>query len=291
MTVVAHTRSEYAALAGRGRDDRPAGERAVVPTMGALHAGHMRLVDAARELVGPYGEVVVTIFVNPTQFGAGEDLASYPRPFHQDIQLCTEAGVDLVFAPLIEEMYPRGTGLATMSNVAPGPVGEILEGVDRPGHFTGVLTVVSKLLNITQPQHALFGEKDYQQLALINNMVIDLDMPVQIHGVPTVRDSDGVALSSRNAYLTESEREIAQSIPVALTAAQHATGTVAEKLAAAHALLSPQIDLGYLEAMTNDLTARLNPDSVAESGRILFAGRVGTTRLIDNCAINPGGPA
>lgn len=291
MTVVVHTRSEYAALAGRARSGQPVGERAVVPTMGALHAGHMQLVKEARKVVGETGEVVVTIFVNPTQFGANEDLASYPRPFHEDIALCTEAGVDLVFAPLVEEMYPDGAILNFMTSVQPGPVGEILEALDRPGHFAGMLTVVAKLFNITQPNHAFFGAKDYQQLALVNNMVLDLNIPVKVHGVATVRDSDGVALSSRNAYLSDHERQVAGSIPTALTAARNHAGTVAQKLALALELLSGEIDVVYLEAMAVDLSTRLNPDSVAESGRILFAGMVGTTRLIDNCDINSGDSA
>jgi pantoate--beta-alanine ligase len=178
-----------------------------------------------------------------------------------------------------------------MTNVQPGPVGEILEALDRPGHFAGMLTVVAKLLAITQPRHAFFGAKDYQQLALVNNMVRDLNMPITVHGVATVRDPDGVALSSRNTYLSDHEREVARSIPAALTAAQNLTGTVAEKLALALELLSNEIEVVYLEAMAVDLSARLNPDSVAESGRILFAGMVGTTRLIDNCSIQMGDSA
>jgi pantoate--beta-alanine ligase len=154
-----------------------------------------------------------------------------------------------------------------------------------------MLTVVAKLLNITQPHHAFFGEKDYQQLALVKNMVRDLNMPVKVHGIATVRDSDGVALSSRNAYLSNAEREVARSIPRALTAAQNEVGTVGQKLTAAQALLSDEIELIYLEAMTSDLSDRLNPAAIADSGRILFAGRVGTTRLIDNCDLNSKGSA
>jgi pantoate--beta-alanine ligase len=291
MTLVVPTRREYAAVAGRVRSDQPVGERACVPTMGALHAGHIQLVKEARKVVGESGEVVVTIFVNPTQFGAHEDLASYPRPLSEDIARCTEAGVDLVFAPLVEEMYPGGATLDSMTSIHPGPVGKILEAVDRPDHFAGMLTVVAKLLNITQPHHAFFGEKDYQQLALVKNMVRDLNMPVKVHGIATVRDSDGVALSSRNAYLSNAEREVARSIPRALTAAQNEVGTVGQKLTAAQALLSDEIELIYLDAMTSDLFDRLNPAAIADSGRILFAGRVGTTRLIDNCDLNSKGSA
>jgi len=281
VTVVAHTRAEYATLSGRAP-----GEKAVVPTMGALHAGHLKLVEHARESVGSQGEVVVTIFVNPTQFGIQEDLASYPRPFMNDIQLCTQAGVDLVFAPLVEEMYPSNSSLSAMTSVEPGPIGDILEGADRPGHFSGVLTVVAKLLNITQADHSFFGEKDYQQLALITNMVKDLDFPVQVHGVPTVRDSDGLAMSSRNTYLSESERVTAGLIPQALFAAQSLRGTVADKLALVRETLSTDIEISYIEAMSLDLSARLTDDSIPETGRLLIAANIGSTRLIDNCAIN-----
>lgn len=286
MTVVVHTRSEYAAWVGLTNS-----ERACVPTMGALHAGHLQLVKEARKIVGDSGQVVVTIFVNPTQFGANEDLTSYPRSLPEDIALCTEAGVDLVFAPLVPEMYPDGATLNFMTSVQPGPVGEILEALDRPDHFAGMLTVVAKLFNITQPKHAFFGEKDYQQLALVKNMVRDLNMPVTVHGVPTVRDADGVALSSRNANLSAVDRHVARSIPVALAAAQNLAGTVAEKLGLAQELLSEKIEIMYLEALSNDLSARLDSSMVADSGRILFAGRVGTTRLLDNCNVSAGNSA
>lgn len=286
MTVVVHTRSEYAAWVGLTNS-----ERACVPTMGALHAGHLQLVKEARKIVGDSGQVVVTIFVNPTQFGANEDLASYPRSLTEDIALCTEAGVDLVFAPLVPEMYPDGATLNSMTSVLPGPVGEILEALDRPDHFAGMLTVVAKLFNITQPKHAFFGEKDYQQLALVKNMVRDLNMPVTVHGVTTVRDADGVALSSRNANLSDVDRHVARSIPVALAAAQNLAGTVVEKLGLAQELLSEKIEIMYLEALSNDLSARLDSSMVADSGRILFAGRVGTTRLLDNCNVSAGNSA
>lgn len=286
MTVVVHTRSEYAAWVGQNNS-----ERACVPTMGALHAGHLQLVKEARKIVGDSGQVVVTIFVNPTQFGANEDLTSYPRSLPEDIALCTEAGVDLVFAPLVPEMYPDGATLNFMTSVQPGPVGEILEALDRPDHFAGMLTVVAKLFNITQPKHAFFGEKDYQQLALVKNMVRDLNMPVTVHGVTTVRDADGVALSSRNANLSDVDRHVARSIPVALAAAQNLAGTVAEKLGLAQELLSEKIEIMYLEALSNDLSARLDSSMVADSGRILFAGRVGTTRLLDNCNVSAGNSA
>lgn len=292
MTVIAHTIAEYSALSGR-----LPGARAFVPTMGALHAGHMKLVEQAREQVGPEGEVVVSIFVNPTQFGANEDLAQYPRPFLDDVRLCTEHGVDLVFAPLVEEMYPDGIGFDSvttgttktqMTMVTANQLSSILEGADRPGHFSGVLTVVAKLFNITAPDHAFFGEKDYQQLALIRAMVRDLNFPLTVHGVPTVRDHDGLAMSSRNVYLRPEERERALTIPQALNVAQRAEGTVGDKLNAARSVLSPDIEIAYLEAMTVDLSQRLNPDVVADSGRILIAAKVGATRLLDNTDIHAG---
>lgn len=281
MTVIAHTIAEYAALSGR-----LPGERAFVPTMGALHAGHMKLVERAREVVGPEGEVVVSVFVNPTQFGANEDLAQYPRPFLDDVRMCTDYGVDLVFAPLVEEMYPGGVSFDNMTMVQPSNIASILEGADRPGHFSGMLTVVAKLFNITQADHAFFGEKDYQQLSLVSAMARDLNFPLTVHGVPTVRDHDGLALSSRNVFLSDSERELALTIPQSLTAAQETQGTVADKLEAARSVLAPEIELAYLEAMTLDLTQRLNPDAIVESGRLLIAAKVGTTRLLDNCDIN-----
>lgn len=292
MTVIAHTIAEYSAFSGR-----LPGARAFVPTMGALHAGHMKLVEQAREQVGPEGEVVVSIFVNPTQFGANEDLAQYPRPFLDDVRLCTEHGVDLVFAPLVEEMYPDGIGFDSvttgttktqMTMVTANQLSSILEGADRPGHFSGVLTVVAKLFNITAPDHAFFGEKDYQQLALIRAMVRDLNFPLTVHGVPTVRDHDGLAMSSRNVYLRPEERERALTIPQALNVAQRAEGTVGDKLDAARSVLSPDIEIAYLEAMTVDLSQRLNPVVVADSGRILIAAKVGATRLLDNTDIHAG---
>lgn len=284
MTVIAHTIAEYAALSGR-----LPGERAFVPTMGALHAGHMKLVERAREVVGPEGEVVVSVFVNPTQFGANEDLAQYPRPFLDDVRMCTDYGVDLVFAPLVEEMYPGGVSFDNMTMVQPSNIASILEGADRPGHFSGMLTVVAKLFNTTQADHAFFGEKDYQQLSLVSAMARDLNFPLTVHGVPTVRDHDGLALSSRNVFLSDSERELALTIPQSLTAAQETQGTVADKLEAARSVLAPEIELAYLEAMTLDLTQRLNPDAIVESGRLLIAAKVGTTRLLDNCDINVNG--
>ena len=177
------------------------GNRAVVPTMGALHQGHLDLVDAARERVGSNGEVVVTIFVNPTQFGHTAEFEHYPRTLESDFEKCYTSGVDIVFAPSAAEMYPDAGAPSEYVSVHPGPLGAILEGADRPGHFAGVLTIVAKLLNLTKPDCAFFGEKDYQQLILISQMVRQLNFPVQIIGTPTRREPDGLAMSSRNMFL------------------------------------------------------------------------------------------
>ncbi|BAU84211.1 pantoate--beta-alanine ligase [Streptomyces laurentii] len=191
------------------------GPRAVVMTMGALHEGHATLVRAARDRVGPDGTVVVTVFVNPLQFGAGEDLDRYPRTLDSDLTLARAAGADAVFAPSVDEVYPGGE---PQVRITAGPMGERLEGASRPGHFDGVLTVVAKLLHLTRPDLAFFGQKDAQQLALIRRMARDLDFPVEIVGVPTVREADGLALSSRNRYLSTPERHTALALSRALFA-------------------------------------------------------------------------
>jgi pantoate--beta-alanine ligase len=205
--TVATTRAELAAAR-----DALRGTVAVVMTMGALHEGHAALLRAARQAAD---HVLVTIFVNPLQFGPNEDFDRYPRTFDSDLEIVREAGAELVFAPTRDEIYPGGEPSA---RVNPGPPGEILEGASRPGFFHGVLTVVLKLLHLTRPDAALFGEKDYQQLALIRAMVRDLDLPVEIVGVPTVREPDGLALSSRNRYLSAAERRAALALSVALRA-------------------------------------------------------------------------
>ncbi|MFF3505237.1 pantoate--beta-alanine ligase [Streptomyces sp. NPDC003247] len=192
-----------------------AGRRAVVMTMGALHDGHATLIRAARELAGADGEVVVTVFVNPLQFGAGEDLDRYPRTLDSDVKIAEQAGADVVLAPSVDEVYPGGE---PQVRVAAGPMGERLEGSSRPGHFDGVLTVVAKLLHLTRPDVALFGQKDAQQLALIRRMVRDLNFGVEIVAVPTVREEDGLALSSRNRYLSRAERRTALVLSQALFA-------------------------------------------------------------------------
>ncbi|MEV7426131.1 MULTISPECIES: pantoate--beta-alanine ligase [unclassified Streptomyces] len=202
------------------------GRTAAVLTMGALHEGHAALVRAARAHVGPDGFVVVTVFVNPLQFGAGEDLDRYPRTLEADLEVAGAAGADAVFAPSADEVYPDGAPLVTL---AAGPMGERLEGASRPGHFDGMLTVVAKLLHLTRADASFFGTKDAQQLALVRRMVRDLNFPAEIVGVPTVREEDGLALSSRNRYLSPAERRTALALSRALFAAR-------DRLGAQHAL-------------------------------------------------------
>ncbi|ULR52574.1 pantoate--beta-alanine ligase [Streptomyces deccanensis] len=209
MTItVLRTADELHARARTGR-------RAVVMTMGALHEGHATLVRTAREIAGDAGEVVVTVFVNPLQFGAGEDLDRYPRTLDADVKLAEQAGADVVFAPSVDEVYPGGE---PQVRITAGPMGERLEGASRPGHFDGMLTVVAKLLHLTRPDVALYGQKDAQQLALIRRMVRDLNFGMEIVGVPTVREPDGLALSSRNRYLSTEERRTALALSQALFA-------------------------------------------------------------------------
>ncbi|MFH9723910.1 pantoate--beta-alanine ligase [Streptomyces sp. NPDC017254] len=197
-------------------DSGSGARRAVVMTMGALHEGHATLVRTAREQVGADGTVVVTVFVNPLQFGAGEDLDRYPRTLDADLELAFAAGASAVFAPSVDEVYPGGE---PQVRITAGPMGERLEGASRPGHFDGMLTVVAKLLHLTAPDLAFFGQKDAQQLALIRRMARDLNFPVEIVGVPTVREGDGLALSSRNRYLSSEERRTALALSGALFAA------------------------------------------------------------------------
>lgn len=262
------------ALRGVGR------QVALVPTMGALHAGHLEIVRQAK-LRGAV--VVVSIFVNPLQFGAGEDLDAYPRTLDADLDLLRAEGVELAFAPSVSAMYPNGQ--RTM--VHPGPLGAELEGASRPTHFAGMLTVVAKLLQIVAPNTAYFGEKDYQQLTLIRQMVRDLNFDVEILGVPTVREQDGLALSSRNRYLDETQRAAAATISAALVAGAHAAaGGVEGILATAREVLAttPEIVVDYLEVRGVDL----GPAPERGDGRLLVAARVGTTRLIDNVGVAVG---
>jgi pantoate--beta-alanine ligase len=260
-----------------------AGPVAVVMTMGALHRGHATLVQAARLRAR---SVLVTIFLNPLQFGAGEDLDRYPKTFEADLALCTREGADVVFAPTPDVVYPDGDPLV---RVAAGPLGDRLEGEHRPGHFDGVLTVVAKLLHLTRPDLALYGEKDAQQLALIRRMVRDLDFPVEVVGVPTVRDDDGLALSSRNTYLSDSDRSAAVSLNQALLAGRAAAADgPGGVLAAARDLLDAAggLSVDYLALVDDDTWAE--PDDTTTAARLLVAARVGTTRLIDNVPVNLG---
>jgi len=251
----------------------------LVPTMGALHDGHLQLVRLARRVPGSV--VVVSVFVNPLQFGGGEDLDAYPRALARDTELLDAAGAALVFAPSVAQMYPHGAGRTT---VQPGPLGAELEGAARPGHFTGVLTVVAKLLTIVAPATAFFGEKDYQQLVLIRQLVADLDLGVRIVGVPTVRDADGLALSSRNSYLDARQRRSAVVISAALTAGAHAgQGGATAVLAAARQTLDtePSVVVDYLALRAPDL----GPAPEHGPARLLVAATVGSTRLIDNVGV------
>ena len=249
------------------------GRVAVVMTMGALHEGHAAIVRAARRSAD---SVLVTIFVNPLQFGADEDLDRYPRTLQADLDLCEREGADVVFTPSPEVVYPEGPPVV---RVSAGPLGDVFEGASRPGHFDGVLTVVLKLLQLTRPDVALFGQKDAQQLAAIRRMVRDLDVPVDVVGVPTVREPDGLALSSRNRYLSPEERQSALVLSRALHAGDLETG---------RALLAaePGVVPDYLELTDVDL----GPAPVAGPARLLVAARAGTTRLLDNAPIALGDP-
>jgi pantoate--beta-alanine ligase len=260
------------------------GQVAFVPTMGALHNGHASLMKLARERVGADGTVIVSIFVNPLQFGAGEDLDRYPRTLEADLKVCEREGVDAVFAPGVEDVYPGGE---PQVRITPGPLADILEGAVREGHFGGVLTVVAKLFGLVQPDVAIFGEKDYQQLALIRRMTHDLNMPIEVVGAPTEREPDGLALSSRNRYLSGAERQAATTLSRALFAAQGRAeyGVPAARWAAMAVIKAePAVELDYLAITSPDLG-----DPHPGEGRILIAARVGTTRLIDNVSLNIGG--
>lgn len=275
MTEVVETRAQLAKVRGS-----LTGRVGVVMTMGALHAGHAALLRAARV---ECDHVLATIFVNPLQFGPSEDLARYPRTLDADMTLMRSLGVDAVFVPSVAEMYPAGSPEV---RVAPGPLGSVLEGAARPGHFDGVLTVVLKLLNLTGAQVAFFGEKDYQQLTLIRAMVADLNVPVMVEAVPTVREPDGLALSSRNRYLSAEDRAAALALSAALRAgAAAAAGGAEAVLAAAQARLHG-LAVDYL-ALTDPA---LGPAPEQGEARLLVAARIGPTRLIDNTAVTLGVP-
>ena len=251
----------------------------LVPTMGALHEGHLALMRAAKRVPGAV--VVVSIFVNPLQFGAGEDLDAYPRALDADLDMLREEGVEVAFTPTPSAMYPQGP----RTTVHPGPLGADLEGGSRPTHFAGMLTVVLKLLQIVRPDRAFFGEKDNQQLVLVRQMVEDLNVDVRIEGVPTVREADGLAMSSRNRYLSPEEREQASALSSALLAGMYAAGGgPAAVLDAARAVLDevPAIRTDYLELRG----PWLEPAPAVGPARLLVAARLGSTRLLDNIAID-----
>lgn len=253
----------------------------LVPTMGALHDGHLALVRAAKLVPGSV--VVVSIFVNPLQFGAGEDLDAYPRVVEADLDMLRGEGVEIAFTPSASAMYPEGP----RTTVYPGPLGSELEGAARPTHFAGMLTVVSKLMHIVAPDRIFFGEKDYQQLVLVRQMVADLNIDIQVVGVPIVREVDGLAMSSRNRYLDAAQRELAGLLSAALLAGSRAAPGGAEAaLDTARSVLSaaPAIDVDYLEVRNS----ALGPAPDAGAGRLLVAARLGTTRLLDNVGIEIG---
>jgi pantoate--beta-alanine ligase len=307
--IIANTRGELAAAR-----EKSAAPVVLVPTMGALHDGHRALLRRARELAGPAGTVAVSIFVNPLQFGPNEDLDKYPRTLDADLAACDAEGVDLVFAPAVREMYPQ----EQLVKVDPGPTGEIFEGQFRPGFFHGVLTVVLKLFSLVRPDIAVFGQKDAQQLVLVRRMSADFGLGIEIEAVPTVRAADGLALSSRNKYLSARERAVAPVLHRALAAgAAAAAGGPGAVLAAAQAVLdgavldgtgldgtgldgtglddagrpapggtSPRVD--YLALADERGYAPVRGDDLDFRGTAVLAvaARVGTTRLIDNVVVN-----
>ncbi|RFS81560.1 pantoate--beta-alanine ligase [Actinomadura spongiicola] len=278
--IIVRTREELAEVRSEVK-----GTLAFVPTMGALHEGHRSLIRQARQGADT---VVVSIFVNPLQFGPDEDLDRYPRTLPADLEMCAAEGADIVFTPPRSEIYPDEPRVTVDS----GPMGEIVEGAARPGHFDGMLTVVLKLLNLVRPDVAIFGEKDAQQLAMIRRMVADLNVPVEIAAAPTVREPDGLALSSRNRYLTDRERGTALALSRALAAGAHAAGAGPEAvLAAANAVLDeataadPPLHLDYLVLVD---PATFTPITPSHAGRAVLAvaGRVGATHLIDNVPLH-----
>ncbi|MFD1858949.1 pantoate--beta-alanine ligase [Aeromicrobium camelliae] len=272
---IVRTRADLRAAVGDGTI-------ALVPTMGALHDGHLQLMKHARPLADT---LVASIFVNPTQFAPGEDLDSYPRTFDEDVERCAEAGVDVVFAPTVDVMYPDGLDAGV--SVDPGPLGQILEGAARPTHFRGVLTVVAKLFGLVRPDVAVFGEKDYQQLTLIRLMVRELCLDVDIVGCPTVREADGLAMSSRNRYLDADERQLAGALSAALRA-----GAAAGREGADAVLTAAQTVLDE-HGIVPDYLVLTDPDlgepAPGQEARLLVAARVGTPRLLDNIPVTLGG--
>ena len=275
---------QLSALRERTRLIREGGKTiALVPTMGALHKGHMALVELAKRQAD---HVIVSLFVNPRQFGPNEDLAKYPRSEEADAARLAEAGVTVLWMPPVSEIYPEG--FATSVLVA--GLGDVLCGAARPGHFEGVATIVAKLFNQIRPDVAIFGEKDWQQLVIIRRMVRDLDMEVELVGMPILRDADGLALSSRNAYLSEAERRAALTLPQALqqAAAEIEGGAdIAGALAAARERLL-SAGFGSVDYVALVDAGSLEPlEALDREARLLGAARIGTTRLIDNFAVTP----
>jgi pantoate--beta-alanine ligase len=254
-------------------------------SLGALHDGHRALIRAARERCAV---VVVTVFLNPLQFAPTEDLSRYPQTLDADLALCRQEGVDAVFAPDVNEVYPGGPPSV---RVSAGPLGDVLEGASRPGHFDGVLTVVGKLLHITGPDVTFFGQKDAQQVLLVRRMVTDLDFPCEVVTIPTVRDPDGLAMSSRNIYLSAADRPVSLALSQSLRAAQAAAshGAEAARAAALKALAEqPDLGLDYASLVDPATLGDVGADFVGEA-LLVVAAHVGTTRLIDNAPVVVGG--
>lgn len=273
-------------ILARNRTDlikaRGGGTLALVPTMGALHEGHRSLIRLARDRAD---QVVVSVFVNPLQFGPGEDYSRYPRTFDADLAACREEGVDVVFAPAAGDMYLPDRQVS----VCAGEMGRIVEGASRPGHFDGMLTVVLKLFNLVRPDVAVFGQKDAQQLSMIRRMVADLDVPVEVVGAPTVREPDGLALSSRNRYLSAGERRVALALSRALRAGA-GEPTPARVRAAASKVLAeapPELELDYL-VLVDPATFTEVSDPYEGEAVLAVAAKVGATRLIDNMVVRLG---
>ncbi len=283
--LVARTRDELTAARARLTE----GEVAVVMTMGALHEGHARLIRTARERAR---HVVVTIFLNPLQFGPKEDLSKYPRTFDDDLVLCTREGADLVFAPTPDVIYPDGDPGVRISA---GPLGDVLEGQSRPGHFDGMLTVVAKLMHLTGGDLFYYGQKDAQQLLLIRRMVRDIDFPARVVAVPTVREDDGLAMSSRNTYLSPNDRQTALVLSRALRAgAERAEeGPSAIRRAAREVLVTEPLALVDYLVLVDPSSLEEVPEWFKGEALLAVAAKVGTTRLIDNTPVlvGPGGGA
>ncbi len=257
--------------------------RVFVPTMGALHQGHAALIHAAREIAGPSGNVVVSIFVNPTQFGPGEDFESYPRTLVEDLSICRDHGTDMIFAPKADEIFPPGKTIELRET----SLSNVLCGASRPGHFDGVCNVVAKLFNLVQPDDAVFGKKDYQQLAIIRRLVRDLDFNITLHGIDTMREEDGLAMSSRNRYLSPEERAQAPALRAGLVLAREAWRkgerniAALEKLVAGH--LTQHAALGRVDYLTAvDAITLQAPTPETELVVIALAVFFGKARLIDN---------